>query len=155
MGDAKKREQSIALTRMIEASEAERVAMSMILGGLVRAKGPNQSRHRRCYEQFRLVDAAEAMADAEAIAEAECEVLIAKGRLQAQPKPVRLSQFSSDLVEYEVTQDVIEYFTKTCDEADIPGGWLVYSGNVKERMEDKSYRAPSDVDLPEASAAEQ
>jgi uncharacterized protein YdiU (UPF0061 family) len=144
MSESKQREKSAGLTRWIEASEQERVAMSMILTNLARAKGPNQSRHRRCYEQFQLLAAAEAMADAEAAAEELAEEKSKSLNRHVDPKGVRISQFSAELVEYEITQDVIEYFTKLHEEADVPGGWNIYSGSVKERMEDKSYKAPRD-----------
>jgi|GEM_PF-4248128 len=145
MSEHKQREKSASLIRLIEASEQERVAMHLIFANLTRAKGVEQSRQRRCRENFKLNEAAEAMADAEAAAEAAAEEKARKLPVTAvvEPKPVRISQFSPVLVEYETTADVIEYFSKLCETTDIPGGWLMYSGNVLERMEDKSYKAPS------------
>jgi hypothetical protein len=138
MSEHKLRESSENLTILIEASDQERAAIAGFLNNFVRPKGHvDQKRHRRLFKNFKLRQI-----------EIETDRLeaVEAGRAAAnntKPKPIGVTDFSDELKEYPTTADVVEYFLKTTDNAEIPGSWVNYVGEVQDRMEDKSYRAPS------------
>jgi len=139
MGEANKRKETSGLTRMIEASAQERWAINLVFERLVSGKGGNQPRLRQAMKQLKLGD----IVKVNALLETKLEEEAKKAGPLEKPRPVKFSDFSSELREYEMTNDAIEYVSKTFADLDIPAMWLAYTGEVTDRMEDKSYTAPS------------
>jgi hypothetical protein len=147
MSESKQRARSESVGKWIEASEQERTAILWFFSNFVRPKGGDQASHRRLFKNFALRAMSRMIDESEAKAEAEAEE---KNRAA---KPTRIAQFSAELVEYETSADVIEYFVKTTENGEVPGGWIDYIGEVRDRMQDKQYKAPSVQDAEAQSKA--
>lgn len=138
MGEAKQRKENAKVAKFVEASEQERVALANLLEA-TRPKGEvDQRRWQRLYDDFEIepVDVAREKADLKAVEEAQGD--------PSRKQPVRISQFSADLEEFETTADTIEFYLNTMKTTDLPGAFLKYLNRIRDRMEGKDgYTAPS------------
>lgn len=130
MGEAKQRARTANDAKLIEASERERIAACLFFSNVSPEGRSDQRRYSRLFDDFDL-DGAD-----------EVRVRTIKADDSG---GVSLSVFSGELVEYQTTLDVLEYFLKAT-ESKMPGPISRLVLGLAERAEALkagTYTAPS------------
>ena len=148
--EARLKAQAATTVKIIEANEQERVAMAAWFSQAINPKERvNIRRHEQLFVDF----------DLDAADEENHRRIKAQVALQAEGKPVlavRFQDFDPELVEYETTKDVVDYFLEnTLDRKEgVAGNCARFLLHVGERMlGTDDYKAPS-VKAAEAEAAQ-
>ena len=133
MGEAKQRAKVANDSKVIEASERERIAVCLFFGNAVQPENRvDQRRYSRLFDDLDLDGA-----DAARVARIKSAEDPAEG--------VPLSSFSDEAEEFNTTMDVVEYFLKATD-TKIPGTLSRAILPLVERMlslKEGTYKAPS------------